>query len=169
MSFKPDKICAKKFAIFRTLFSGRPRLKVKVSKSTFASRWPPRFLSEHFRPTESVRESSQLSPTEKLQKKKCPICGKCEESEMYALSGLANQDASWPSNRKLTAAHKNGRKWSGKLKTLDFSKSWPALPMMVRCGLAGWFQYDHPPPRMVKDEFPKEIKTDGLCGGETFA
>ena len=101
MSFKPDKICAKKFAIFRTLFSGRPRLKVKVSKSTFASRWPPRFLSEHFRPTESVRESSQLSPTEKLQKKKCPICGKCEESDFYALSGSSNQDASWPSNRKL--------------------------------------------------------------------
>ena len=170
MSPKPDKICAKKCAIFRTLFSSRPRLKVKVSKSTFAFRWQLHFLSEHFRPTEvnhlNLSENHPNRPQLRAEKVWNPW-------KMWRIWLLCTE---WlgQSRCKLTIKTKANlftQKWLKMVRRAEeqkFSKIWP-LPMMVRCGVEGWVHYDHPPPRMVKDEFPKEIKTTSLSGGEALA
>ena len=142
---------------FRTPFWSRPRLKVKVLKSTLGFQWQLHFLSEHFcphwsEPSESVKDSTRSRR-------------KCEESDFYALGGgVANQDAS-NQQSKLNRCTQKWLKMVRRVEEQELSKSWQ-LPIMVKCG---WGQYDHPPPRMVKDEFPKEIKTNGLGGREAFA
>ena len=152
---EPDEIFAKVF--FRTPFSSWPRIKVKVSKFTLAFPWPPRFLSERFPPLEKNRSGG-------LQKNP----GSAENVNLIFMNWTVARSRCKLTVKPSVKANYCSQKWLKMRAEQNLSKSWPVLSVMVRCGLEGWVQYDHPPPRMVKDEFSKEIQTNGLGSREAF-